>query len=556
MIETLYSLTLLLPLIFALIIAIYREFPIKATLLTPITPFILSLLAFNIELPTIKIEWILMGIKFGVDGIDKYFLFFSSYIWFVGTLSALAYLKASKLSKRFFIFFLLSMGGNFGVILAKDLISFYLFYSLMSISIYGIVFYHRNTKSRYFAFIYLIVALFGEMLIVTSFFILSNGSSEISHLAFSGEYREVIYWLLFIGFGIKLGALPFHITLPLIYYSAPTPAGVVLAGTMVNIGVFGWMKFLPLGEIYSTFGENFVLFGIVAIAYGFLFGIFQRHSKAVLAYSSITQMGLITLSIGVGLLQPSMWKMIESAIIIYLLHHSFVKASLFLSDDILKDRKISNHKRVIYLIGTFIAIASISGVIFTSGYIAKSMLYYSMSGIDLSFIFFISPFTTFLLMLRYLELIHQNRQAGRYAYMSSELKVSWFLIIFAIIFFTWIFTKVPIFSIEMLIKSLKPIIIASILTFIAIKIRKYIKFKFTFPAGDILYLYRSIILLIFSILQIISFRVIHIYENYIKKIDIETLIIFKYFKEAREKVNSIESFIVIFVTIFIIIFTI
>ena len=103
-----------------------------------------------------------------------------------------------------------------------------------------------------------------------------------------------------VGFALKIGLVPLHVWMPLAYTAAPIPAAAVLSGAAVKAGVIGLIRFLPLGAAMPGWGEALVALGFFSAFYGVAVGITQANPKTVLAYSSVSQMGVIAAVLGMG----------------------------------------------------------------------------------------------------------------------------------------------------------------------------------------------------------------------------------------------------------------
>ncbi|MGE5306870.1 MAG: proton-conducting transporter membrane subunit [Alphaproteobacteria bacterium] len=111
--------------------------------------------------------------------------------------------------------------------------------------------------------------------------------------------------MILTAFAIKAGALGLRFWLPLADPAAPVPASAVLSGAMIKAGLLGWLRFLPLGEAsLPGFGYFVIAGGLGAAFFVTLIGVTQKNPKTLLAYSSISQMGIITTGVGTGLVQP------------------------------------------------------------------------------------------------------------------------------------------------------------------------------------------------------------------------------------------------------------
>src|SRR5271169_665226 len=106
--------------------------------------------------------------------------------------------------------------------------------------------------------------------------------------------------LLILGFGLKIGLAPLHVWMPLTYTAAPIPAAAVLSGAAVKAGVI-FIRFMPFENASPGWGVAFAAAGFFSAFYGVAIGITQSNPKTVLAYSSVSQMGLLAAVIGMGL---------------------------------------------------------------------------------------------------------------------------------------------------------------------------------------------------------------------------------------------------------------
>jgi formate hydrogenlyase subunit 3/multisubunit Na+/H+ antiporter MnhD subunit len=225
----------------------------------------------------------------------------------------------------------------------------------------------------------------------------------------------LIVGLLLIGFGIKVGIVPLHVWLPLAHPAAPTPASAVLSGAIIKAGLLGWLRFLPLGEVSQIgWGNLWLSVGLLTIFYGVIVGVMQREAKTVLAYSSISQMGLLTVGIGGGLLMHTAWPMILSAVLVFALHHGFSKGCLFLSVGVAPSAQGTTIAKRFFQAGLVIPALVLAGAPLTMGAISKSVLKDSLAVLSdqwpmvLDVLLPLTSAGTTLLMARFLYLIWPN----------------------------------------------------------------------------------------------------------------------------------------------------
>ncbi|MEW6037143.1 MAG: complex I subunit 5 family protein [Pseudomonadota bacterium] len=325
---------------------------------------------------SVDLPWLLLGMRLELDAISRPFLLFTALLWLIAGHYARFYLARRPL-RRFTAFFLATLSGNMGVILAQDVASFYLFFSLLTFAAYGLIVHEGGEEARHAGRIYLILMVIGEVLLSIAFMLAVEAADALkldalaSAIGASGD-RSVIVALLLSGFGIKAGALSVHMWLPLAHPVAPTPASAVLSGVIIKAGVLGWLRFLPLGSAtLPQWGNWCMAAGLGAAFYGAGVGLAQRNPKTVLAYSSISQMGSITVLVGLGLAAPSAWPLVLDAILIYAAHHALAKGALFLGVGVCQ--RAGEHRYRVFA-GLLLPALALAGAPFTSGALAKHAL--------------------------------------------------------------------------------------------------------------------------------------------------------------------------------------
>lgn len=356
------------PLALALVASRARN-PARVPALLPWATLPALLLALSThEPPTFELPSILTGVQLGLDATGRAFLFFSALIWLAAGWSARAWLAGDPHPRRFTVFFLLAMAGNFGACVALDAGGFYASFALMSLAAYGLVAHDASAPAQHAGRIYLAFALAGEMLILAG---LLAGIARTP-----ADPLAVVCIVL--GFGAKTGLPLLHVSLPLAYAAAPPPAAAALAGAMIKIGLLGWMRFLPLGtDALPGIGSALMLAGGVAIVYASAAGLTQRQPGALLAYSSISQMGHITLGIGAALFAPQLWPVLAAALTLYATHHALAKAALFLGLGVAQQRGATPW----VMTGLALPAFALAGAPLTSGMAAKLDLKGALAGL-------------------------------------------------------------------------------------------------------------------------------------------------------------------------------
>ncbi|MGL1833586.1 complex I subunit 5 family protein [Rhodocyclaceae bacterium SMB388] len=286
-----------------------------------------------------RLDGFLFGAVLALDELNRVFLAFTALLWLGAGWHARGHLAGDPDADGFRLLWFATMSGNFGLILAQDVASFYAAFALMTFAAYGLVIHSRSADAIRAGRIYLIMAILGEALILSGLLFAAAGvaapltvlMSELPGAIAVSSRRDLIIACLFAGFGIKAGLPLLHLWLPLAHPVAPVPASAVLSGAMIKAGLLGWLTTLPLGLVsLPGWSLAVMLTGFIAAFGAALIGVNQRTPKAVLAYSSVSQMGLMTVGVGAALQAPEAWPVLASAIALYALHHGLAKGALFL----------------------------------------------------------------------------------------------------------------------------------------------------------------------------------------------------------------------------------
>ena len=441
--------------------------------------FILAVFATpSLSLP---LPWLLLGTKLAlVNDTARLFLLFTALLWWLSGMYARAYLSDQPGVNRFFVYFLLSMTGNLGLILAQDLPSFYLFFTLMSFASYGLVAHKRSTESLHAGRIYIVLVVIGEIALFAAMVLatIATGSTEFDTVRqglIQADSRDLIILLALIGFGIKAGVLGLHVWLPLAHPVAPTPASAVLSGAMIKAGLLGWLQLLPLGEVaLFQWGEVFMILGVAAAFYGVLVGLTQRDPKTLLAYSSISQMGILTMAVGLGLTAPKAYPAILAAITLYALHHGLSKGALFLGVGVVG--ACSGAKRRWVWLALWLPALALSGAPLTSGMAAKFFLKaQTVNALDpwilvLQTLLPWSAVATALLLGRFLVLLYQPKAGASNHPSPTGLVWPWALLVTAAVVLPWCFVpeSPTLWSRAAVLGSLWPLLLGAALTLVAV----------------------------------------------------------------------------------------
>jgi len=336
------------------------------------------------------IEWLPslgLDLSFRMDGFAWLFCMLVLGIGALVVLYARYYMSASDPVPRFFAFFLAFMGSMMGVVLSGNMVQMVIFWELTSLFSFLLIgYWHHRRDARRGARMALTVTGAGGLCLLVGVLLLGRitGSYDLNVVLASGDvirahplYSTVLV-LVLLGAFTKSAQFPFHFWLPHAM-AAPTPVSAYLhSATMVKLGVFLMARLWP---VLSGTEEWFWLVGgvgAITLLLGGFIAMFQRDLKAVLAYSTISHLGLITLLLGLN--SP----LAAVAAVFHIMNHATFKASLFMAAGIIDHesgtrdiRKLSGLIRLMPITGTLaiIASAAMAGVPLLNGFLSKEMFF-------------------------------------------------------------------------------------------------------------------------------------------------------------------------------------
>jgi len=323
--------------------------------------------------------------------------FFAITIAVVGALSiifSLSYIRGRERTDFYYLMMLLVNAAMLGVVLAGDLVSFYIFWEIMSWSAFLLISYNKGPALAA-GMKYIIMSIIGSVCFLVGMLSLyvSFDTLNISQIASvigsaSGGYVLFILIASGIAFGIKNAVLPFHIWLPDAHSEAPAPFSAVLSGLLIKMGTYGFLLafyvivglklFIGLGYGLLSFHSILCFLAVVTIIIPTFIAMLQTDAKRLLAWSTVGQAGYIILGIAFGT------NLALAGGIFHFFNHALFKALLFFAIGAVEFRTRTRDldslgglakKMPVVFIGTLVGICALIGVPLTSGFVSKWLIY-------------------------------------------------------------------------------------------------------------------------------------------------------------------------------------
>lgn len=281
----------------------------------------------------------------GVDGISLLLVLLTSLLTFVATLSSWDAVKDRL--KEYYAFMLLLETGMIGVFLSLDLILFYVFWEVVLVPMYFLIGIWGGERRLYAAIKFFLYTLFGSVAMLVGILVLRGQHQTFDWMAMVAAGPVVpaalqgwIFLAFFLGFAIKVPMVPFHTWLPDAHVEAPTAGSVLLAGILLKMGSYGFLRFsLPLlPDAARRFAPALAGLALVSIVYGALVSLMQKDMKKLIAYSSVSHMGFVML--GLFALTP----LAAKGAVLQMINHGLSTGALFLVVGVLYERR---HTRLI-----------------------------------------------------------------------------------------------------------------------------------------------------------------------------------------------------------------
>jgi len=279
-----------------------------------------------------------------IDLLSAFFLLPIFILTILASFYGLSYLKNYANQRNlgsiafFFNLFIMSMVL---VICAKNIVMFLLAWELMALtSFFLVMFESEKSLTKWTGWLYMSLTHLGTACLFVFFFMAADGafSSDFGDIAigFDKSKTTICFILALIGFGTKAGMIPFHIWLPEAHPAAPAHVSAIMSGVMIKTGIYGILRtILLIGVPELSLGIVLVIFGALSGIIGILFALAQHDIKRLLAYSSVENIGIILLGVGLGVVgintqSPTMGVLGFAGAFLHILNHAVFKGLLFL----------------------------------------------------------------------------------------------------------------------------------------------------------------------------------------------------------------------------------
>ena len=314
-----------------------------------------------------------------IDTVSAVFLLPVFIMTMLGSIYGLSYWKQAehpKNSRKLQLFYGLFAASMAMVVLARDGVMFLIVWEVMALSAYFLVTTEDEDPAVCRAgWVYLVATHVGVLCLIALFVLMrrATGSFALEPIAVNAlapDMAEAIFWLALVGFGFKAGLMPLHLWLPGAHAKAPSHISAMMSGVMIKMGIYGFIRiigFLPNPPAW--WGGLLLALGAVTGILGIVFALGQHDIKRLLAYSSIENVGIIFIGLGLAMLGRSLertdWVVLGlGGALLHVLNHSLFKSLMFLGAGAVIN---ATHTRLIDGLGGLGKSMPLTGTLFAVG---------------------------------------------------------------------------------------------------------------------------------------------------------------------------------------------
>ena len=341
-------------------------------------------------------------LAFRIDPLSAFFLMVILTVCSLAALYSFNYLENPQKALRtavHYLFFALLTAAMALVVTADNLITFLLAWEIMSLSSFFLVLYdYEAPRNRRAGYLYFVFSHVGVLFIFAAFGLIyaHTGSLNFEAAASLPETTRILtFALAFIGFGSKAGVFPFHVWLPHAHPAAPSHISAVMSGVMIKMGIYGILRIYMLLDWHTAlFGEIVLIAGMVSGILGVVYALAQHDLKRLLAYSSVENIGIVLIGMGIGMLGVAGGKPVMAVLgfgggLLHVLNHAVFKSLLFMGAGMVLHRTgtlamdtLGGLIKNMRITGTTFLIGSlaISGLPPFNGFVSEFMVY--LGGFD------------------------------------------------------------------------------------------------------------------------------------------------------------------------------
>lgn len=349
------------------------------------------------------------GVVFRIDMLSLIFMIFAAVIFFTVSLYTAVDIKGCGRERSFYMFFMITYMATLGTLMAGDLLSFFLFFEIMTFASFALMVHERGQKVIEAGSIYIYFGIAGGLSILAGILVLSAYTQNYEWITLGEKFGEIgavkyvsaVFFI--IGFGIKAGMVPLHHWVPVVYPKSHLSVNALSSGILMKIGGYGILR-LIVSVLTSTQGQQeanvttilltlkdigavVIWIGIITMIFGVIAALEQEKMVRMLAYHSVSQMGYVIMGIGVTAYLGFDGAMGFAGSVFHMINHGIFKALLFMVAGVVFFR--TREKNMYKLGGLYrkmpfaatvglIAALGITGMPLFNGFASKSILHHAI----------------------------------------------------------------------------------------------------------------------------------------------------------------------------------